>query len=206
MMNEQTLIHAAQRGDLEAFNQLVLLYQDYLFRIALSILRDEDAAADATQQAFLSAFRNLSTFRGGYLRGWLSRIVANACYDELRRISRSKNLPLQVYNLDDEEMEPALHLADPAPSPEARAETNELLDAIQACLETLPRHYRLVAQLVDIEGLSYEEAATALDVPTGTVKSRLARARNSLRTELQRHPGLLPTSYLFDFPLSANAC
>lgn len=205
-MNEQTLIHAAQRGDLEAFNQLVLLYQDYLFRIALTILRDEDAAADATQQAFLSAFRNLPKFRGGYLRSWLSRIVANACYDELRRISRSKNIPLQIYNQDNEEMEPALHLADPAPSPEARAETDELLDTIQACLEALPSHYRLVAQLVDMEGLSYEEAANALDVPTGTVKSRLARARNSLRTELQRHTGLLPTSYLFDSPLSANVC
>jgi RNA polymerase sigma-70 factor, ECF subfamily len=206
MMNEQTLIHAAQRGDLGAFNQLVLLYQDYLFRIALSILRDEDAAADATQQAFLSAFRNLSGFRGGYLRGWLSRIVANACYDELRRISRSKNIPLQVYNQDDEEMEPALYLADPAPSPEARAETNELLDTIETCLETLPGHYRLVAQLVDIEGLSYEEAASALGVPTGTVKSRLARARNSLRMELQRHPDLLPSSYNCELHLSANVC
>ena len=205
-MDEQTLIYAAQHGDLEAFNELVLQYQDYLFRIALSILRDEDAAADATQQAFLSAFRNLSRFRGGYLRGWLSRIVANASYDELRRISRSKNLPLQVYNQDDEEMGPALHLADPAPSPEARAETNELLDTVRACLEALPGHYRLVAQLVDMEGLSYEEAAVALDVPTGTIKSRLARARSSLRTELQRHPDLLPTSYLFDCSLSANVC
>ena len=205
-MDEQTLIYAAQHGDLEAFNQLVLQYQDYLFRIALSILRDEDAAADATQQAFLSAFRNLSRFRGGYLRGWLSRIVANASYDELRRISRSKNLPLQVYNQDDEEMGPALHLADPAPSPEARAETNELLDTVRTCLEALPGHYRLVAQLVDMEGLSYEEAANALDVPTGTIKSRLARARNSLRMELQRHPSLLPTSYLFDSRLSANVC
>ena len=91
-MDEQTLIHSAQRGDLEAFNQLVLLYQDFLFRVAMNILRDEDAAADATQQAFISAFRNLQTFRGDSLRSWLSRIVVNACYDELRRVSRCKNV------------------------------------------------------------------------------------------------------------------
>jgi RNA polymerase sigma-70 factor, ECF subfamily len=206
MMEEQTLIYAAQRGDLEAFNQLVLLYQDFLFRIAVNILCDEDAAADATQQAFLSAFRNLARFRGGSLRGWLSRIVVNACYDDLRRISRTQNLPLQVYNEDDEEIGPALWLADPDPSPEAQAESNELLDTVRACLEALPGHYRLVAQLVDMEGLSYEEAAAALNVPKGTIKSRLARARNTLRRSLQRYPNLLPASDIFELPLSAKVC
>ena len=205
-MDEQTLIHSAQRGDLEAFNQLVLLYQDLLFRIAMNILRDEDVAADATQQAFLSAFRNLRRFRGGSLRSWLSRIVVNACYDELRRISRTPVLPLQIYNGDDEEMEPASWLADPGPSPETRAETNELLDTIQTCLQALPEHYRLVVLLVDVEGLSYEEAAAALDVPTGTIKSRLARARSYLRMELQRHPDLIPASYIIDLSLAASIC
>ena len=205
-MDEQTLINSAQRGDLEAFNQLVLLYQDFLFRIAMNILRDEDTAADATQQALLSAFRNLQGFRGGSLRSWLSRIVVNACYDELRRISRTPNLPLQIYNQDDEEMEPALWLADPEPSPEVRSETNELLDAIQTCLQALPEHYRLVVQLVDVEGLSYEEAATALDVPPGTIKSRLARARGFLRMSLQRYPDLIPATYILDLPVVAHIC
>lgn len=72
-MNEQTLLHSAQRGDMEAFNELVLLYQDFLFRIAINILGTENAAADAVQQAFLSAFRNLGAFRGGSLRSWLSQ-------------------------------------------------------------------------------------------------------------------------------------
>jgi len=205
-MDEQTLIRAAQRGDLEAFNQLVLLYQDFLFRIALNILGDEDTAADATQQAFLSAFRNLRAFRGGSLRSWLSRIVVNACYDELRRISRTSDLSLQIYNRDDEEMEPALWLADPSPSPEVLAETSELRDALRACLETLPAHYRLALQLVDVEGLSYEEAALALDVPTGTIKSRLARARNSLRASLQRYPDLIPATYILELPVTAHIC
>ena len=205
-MDEQTLILAAQRGDLEAFNGLVLHYQDYLFRIALTILHDEDAAADAAQQALLSAFRNLRRFRGGSLRSWLCRIVANACYDELRRLSRSKNIPLQMNNEDGEEIGPALWLADPALSPEEQAETNDLLNAVRATLETLPRHYRLVTQLVDMEGLSYEEAAAALHIPKGTIKSRLARARNSLRLELQRRHGLLPSSEFIDFSYSAKAC
>jgi len=205
-MDEQTLIRAAQRGDLEAFNGLVLLYQDFLFRIALNILRDEDAAADATQQAFLSAFRSLRTFRGGSLRSWLSRIVVNASYDGLRRAARARILPLEIFNQDDEEMEPAAWLADPGPSPEAQAETNEFLDAIQVCLQKLPERYRLALLLVDVEGLSYEEAASALEIPKGTVKSRLARARNALRLSLRRYPDLIPTAFSLDLPLAANIC
>jgi RNA polymerase sigma factor (sigma-70 family) len=205
-MNEQTLIRSAQHGDLEAFNQVVLLYQDFLFRIAINILHDEDAAADATQQAFISAFRNLRSFRGGSLRSWLGRIVVNAAYDELRRISRAKNSPLQIYNQDDEEMGYALWLADPGPSPETIAEKGELLDAIQACLHALPEHYRLAVMLVDVDGFSYQEAAITLDVPTGTIKSRLARARNALRMALQCYPDLIPAAYIFDSPVVVNIC
>lgn len=203
-MEEQTLIRAAQRGDLEAFNQLVLQYQDFLFRIALNILHDEDAAADAAQQAFISAFQNLKSFRGGSFRSWLSRIVVNASYDGLRRDARARSLPLEIFNQDDEEMEPAAWLADPGLTPEAQAETSELLDAIQTSLQDLPEPYRLALVLVDVEGLSYEEAAATLDVPKGTVKSRLARARNALRTALQRYPDLIPTAYIFDLPVSAT--
>lgn len=205
-MDEQILICAAQRGDLEAFNQLVLLYQDFLFRIAVNILGDDDIAADATQQAFLSAFRNMRTFRGGSLRSWLSRIVVNACYDELRRSSRAKNVPLQISGEDDEEMDPASWLADPSPSPEEQAESSDLVDAIQSSLGALPEHYRLAVQLVDVEGFSYEEAASALDLPVGTLKSRLARARNSLRTALQRYPDLIPAAYILDMPVAASVC
>ena len=205
-MDEQTLIRSAQRGDLEAFNELVLLYQDFLFRVAMNILGDEDTAADAVQQALLSAFRSLQSFRGGSLRSWLSRITVNACYDELRRFARTKNVSLQTYDQDGEEMEPATWLADPSPSPEEHAETSELQDTLRACLEALPEHYRLVAQLVDVEGLSYEEAALALNVPAGTIKSRLARARDALRNSLQRYPDLIPAAYIFDLPVAASLC
>jgi len=205
-MDEQTLIQAAQRGDLEAFNQLVLMYQDFLFRVAINILGDEDTAADATQQAFISAFRKLQTFRGGSFRSWLSRITVNACYDELRRVARNRDVPLLIFDQDGEEMEPAAWLADPGISPAAQVERSDLMDAIQSGLQSLPDHYRLVIQLIDVEELSYEETATALDLPIGTVKSRLARARNALRASLQRYPDLLPAAYILDLPTAANIC
>jgi len=205
-MNEHTLIRAAQRGDLEAFNELVLLYQDFLFRIAMNILGDEGLAGDALQQSLLSAFRNLGTFRGGSLRSWLSRITVNACYDELRRIARAKDVRLQVYDQDGEEMESAAWLTDPDPSPEDQAEQSELMDAIQNSLLALPDHYRLVVQLVDVEELSYEETAVDLDLPVGTVKSRLARARNALRESLQRYPDLLPAAYILEMPVAVSIC
>jgi len=205
-MDEQTLIRAAQGGDLEAFNQLVLLYQDFLFRVAMNILGDEDAAADATQQALISAFRNLQTFRGGSLRSWLSRITVNACYDELRRVARANDVSLQVYDDYGDEMGPASWLTDPGFSPEKQAEQSDLLDAIQNSLQALPDHYRLVVQLVDVEELSYDETAVALDLPVGTVKSRLARARGALRASLQRCPDLLPAAYILEVPVAVSIC
>jgi RNA polymerase sigma-70 factor (ECF subfamily) len=205
-MDEQILIHAAQRGNLEAFNELVLLYQDFLYRVAVNIIHDEEAAEDATQQTFLSAFRNIKTFRGGSLRSWLCRILVNASYDELRRVSRAKSQPLQEPDQDGEEKGPILWLADPNPSPEAQVETGKMLEAIKTCLEAMPRHYRLVVSLIDVDGFSYDEAAMALGVPVGTIKSRLARARNALRTALQRYPDLLPDAYTLDLPMAANVC
>ena len=103
-------------------------------------------------------------------------------------------------------MEPALWLADPAPSPEAQAERSDLVESIQNNLQALPDHYRLVVMLVDVEGLSYEETAIALDLPVGTVKSRLARASNSLRMSLQHHPDLIPAAYILDFPVTTSIC
>ena len=108
-MDEPALIHAAQHGDLEAFNRLVLAYQDALYNTALRILSDEDLAADAVQEAFLSAFRALNSYRGGSFRAWLLRTVTNACYDELRRKKRRPTTPLEPETADGDEVEsPAL--------------------------------------------------------------------------------------------------
>lgn len=194
-MEEPALIRAAQRGDLEAFNRLVLAYQEALFNTALRILGDEDLAADAAQEAFLSAFRAIHAYRGGSFRAWLLRTVTNACYDELRRRKRRPTTPLDPEGEDGEEVESPRWLADPSDSPEQALERAELEHAIQHCLEALPLEFRVVVVLTDIQGLDYKEAARAARLPLGTVKSRLARARLRLRECLQAFWELLPAAF-----------
>ena len=94
-MDEQALIHDAQGGSLDAFNTLILHYQDSVYNTALRILGDEDLAADVTQEAFISAFKGIASFRGGSFKAWLMRTVTNACYDELRRQKRRPTTPLE---------------------------------------------------------------------------------------------------------------
>ena len=199
---ETTLIQAAQRGDLDAFNQLVLRYQNLLFGIALRLLNDEDVASDAVQEALISAFRRFHTFRGDSLRSWLARVVVNACYDEMRKKRRQHSIPLEQYNAEGDEIETSYWLVDAQADPELQFETTELEGAIQRSLNKLPPIYRLMLVLVDIEGLSYEEAAMAAHIPVGTVKSRLARARLQMQKSLQAAGELLPASYRVELPLS----
>jgi RNA polymerase sigma-70 factor (ECF subfamily) len=197
-MDEPALILDAQHGNLEAFNSLVLAYQDVLYNTALRILGDEDLAADAVQDAFLSAFRALNSYRGGSFRGWLLRTVTNACYDELRRKKRRPTTPLELETADGDEIESPRWLIDPNASPEESLDQTELEHAIQHCLENLPTDFRAVVVLADIEGLDYTEVAVALKKPLGTIKSRLARARLRLRECLQGFRELLPAAFRLD--------
>jgi RNA polymerase sigma-70 factor (ECF subfamily) len=197
-MDEAALIRAAQHGDLDSFNTLVLSYQDNVFNTALRILGDDDLAADASQEAFISAFRSLNGYRGGSFRAWLLRTVTNACYDELRRRKRRPSVPLEPLGDDEDEIESPRWLADPSMSPEQRLEADELEHAIQHCLDALPVEFRTVVVLADIQGLDYTEVATAARTPLGTVKSRLARARLRLRECLQGFGELLPSTFRLD--------
>jgi RNA polymerase sigma-70 factor (ECF subfamily) len=201
---ETRLIKAAQLGDLDAFNLLILRYQNLLYGIAFRILHDEDATADAVQDALISAFRKFHTFRGGSLRSWLARVVVNACYDEMRQKRRQRSFPLEQFNAAGEEIESGYWLIDPSAGPEERFEAGELNHAVQNTLRTLPPMYRTVLVLVDIEGLSYEEAAAAAQVPVGTVKSRLARARLQMQKSLQAFRELLPAPYRVDLSVSVG--
>jgi RNA polymerase sigma-70 factor, ECF subfamily len=194
-MDEPALIHSAQGGDLEAFNMLVLHYQDTLFNTALRILGDDDLAADATQDAFLSAFKNLTSYRGGSFKAWLMRTVTNACYDELRRHKRRPTTPLEPDDRDGDEMDSPRWLADPKLTPDQQAEADELEHAIQHCLDHLPPEFRAVVVLADIQGMDYVEVAAVLRAPLGTIKSRLARARLRLRECLQGFAELLPAAF-----------
>ena len=201
-VSEKTLINAAQRGDLEAFNLLILRYQNLLFGIALRLLNEEDEASDAVQEALVSAFRRFSTFRGDSLKSWLARVVVNACYDEMRKKRRQHSVPLEQFNAEGDEIETSYWLVDPQADPEVQFESSELEGVIQDSLDKLPAIYRLMLVLVDIEGMSYEEAAMAAGVPVGTVKSRLARARVQMQRSLQSSGELLPASYRMELPLS----
>jgi len=194
-MDEVALISAAQNGDLTAFNRLVLAYQDLIFSLTYRMMGEVESAEDATQEAFISAFRNLRSYRGGSFKAWLMRIATNACYDELRRRQRRPTIPLEPVNEEDEEIESPTWIADPGESPEQAAERLELNRAIQYCLENLPPDFRSVVILVDIQGLDYDEAAQAIHKPVGTVKSRLARARQRLRDCLQGVGELLPAGF-----------
>jgi RNA polymerase sigma-70 factor (ECF subfamily) len=192
---ENSLINSAQQGDMEAFNMLVLNHQDMLYRVALRIVHDECIAEDALQEAMIHAFRHLRSFRGGNFKSWLARVTVNASYDELRRGKRHNGMPLEVFTSEGDEVESPVWMRDPASGPEERAEQSELRRALHQCIKTLVPDYRLMVILVDMEGMSYEEAALLAHVPVGTVKSRLARARMQIRKSLQSHRGLLPSFY-----------
>ncbi len=196
-MDEPALIDDAKRGDLDAFNRLVLAYQSLAYNVAYRIMGEGDSAADATQEAFISAFRHIKRFRGGSFRSWLLRIVTNACYDELRRRKRRPAISLEAmteYSEGSDSDEPAT-LGTQSVGPESEAERGELNAAIQECINNLSPEFKVVVVLVDIQGYDYQEVSDIIDRPLGTVKSRLARARAKLRQCLQRFRELLPASY-----------
>jgi RNA polymerase sigma-70 factor (ECF subfamily) len=193
-MEESDLINMAQEGDLTAFNRLVLKYQTLVYNVALRILGDPAAAEDASQEAFISAYKAIKKFRGGSFRGWLMRIVTNACYDELRRQKRRPQTPLEELNpLDEaEEVDSAGILMTDIEGPEAAVDRRALARALEKCLQALPVEFRTVAVLVDVQGYNYKEAAQSVGSPLGTIKSRLARARSQLQECLQGYRELLP--------------
>jgi RNA polymerase sigma-70 factor, ECF subfamily len=194
-MDEAALIIAAQQGDITAFNNLVVTYQDLVYNQAYRMMGEPEYAADATQEAFISAYRNLRSYRGGSFRAWLLRIVTNACYDELRRRQRRPTTSLEPMDDGGEEMESPHWLADPGETPEDSLERAELGTAIQNCLDNLPLDFRSAVILVDIQGMDYSEAAQTVGKPVGTIKSRLARARSRLRDCLQGFGELLPAVF-----------
>jgi len=194
-IDQERLITSAQRGNLDAFNELVLAYQDQVYNLAYRIMGDPASAADATQEAFISAFQNIESFRGKYpssFKSWLMRIVSNACYDELRRRKRQPATSIEDFEID-EEANPAL--VSETEGPEEYAEREEMARVIESGIQTLPPNQRITLVLADVQGFSYDEIAEATDAPLGTVKSRLARARAKLRDYLRERAELLPGQY-----------
>jgi RNA polymerase sigma factor (sigma-70 family) len=190
---ERRLVASAQRGDVENFNALVRLYEGRVYNLCYRMLGDPDSAADAAQDAFLSAFRNLRSFRGGSFRSWMLRIATNTCYDALRVRKRRPAISLDMDADEDDDTSP-LQIADAAESPTDFALRRELAMAIQHGLGALPDDQRVILVLSDIEGLAYEEIAQITNTNIGTVKSRLSRGRARLRDVLKAGE-LLPARY-----------
>lgn len=177
------LLHAARRGDDAAFNDLIAHYQATAQRVAQQILRTEEAAADAVQDALLKVHRALPRFEDGNFRSWLLRIVTNTCYDHLRSLRRRPTVSLDDLT-DTQGVEfPDLHSA-AQQNPETVVTQRESLQTLLNAVADLPEWHREVVLLVDVHGYDYGEAAHALGLPLGTVKSRLSRARATLRDHL----------------------
>lgn len=188
---EQQWLEASRRGDVEAFNQLVRLYETRIYNLCYRMLGDADSAADAAQDTFLSAFRKLGGFRGGSFKSWLFRIASNTCYDVLRARKRRPSTSLDAaMDAKDTHFEPADH----SESPDDFALRRELSSAIQQAMAQLPDDQRLVLVLCDIQGMAYTEIAEVVGASLGTVKSRLSRGRARLR-ELLQAGELLPARY-----------
>jgi RNA polymerase sigma-70 factor (ECF subfamily) len=191
-MDVHVLIQDALDGNLDAFNGLVLHYQDIAYNVAYRIMGEHGAANDASQEAFISAYQKLRQYRGGSFKAWLLRIVTNACYDELRRRKRRPITPLKPELDDGEILDDPYWIKDDSASPEELSEQAELEQAIQHCINELEDKFRAILVLVDVEGLDYETASQAAGAPLGTVKSRLARARERVQECLQGFWELLP--------------
>lgn len=191
--NESALIAAAVRGNVTAFNTLILHYQDRVYSLAYRILGERESAADAAQDAFITAYRRLETYRGGSFRAWLFRVTTNTCYDELRRLKRRPAESLE--ELPGAENDDGPPLVADNPSPEQAAQQAELARAIERCISGLQTEQRAVLVLSDVEGFNYQEIADMIGANLGTVKSRLSRARAGVRNCLGAVKELLPSVY-----------
>ena len=182
---EALLVRRAAAGEEDAFEQLVVRYQKNIYNLTLRMSGNPEDAYDLAQEAFLRAWRSLSSFQfEASFSTWLYRLATNLCIDFLRRQRRGKTIPLQ-FEEDDEAQE--LPLPDPKPGPEEQAILTEDRQAMTDALSALEPAYRMALTMRVIDGLSYQEIAAALEVREGTVKSRIARAREKMRQILLQH-------------------
>jgi len=179
--SEGELVLAAQKGDVQAFNQLVLSYQDRIYSLTTRILGDYNLAEDITQNTFLTAYLNLPRFRNGSFRAWLYRIATNACYDEYRRNKRYPVLSIEDEIATEDRISALFNFSSSDGLPESELERHELALVVRQALKQLDVDQRAVIVLVDQQDLDYQQAAEVLGIPIGTLKSRLARARQQLR-------------------------
>ena len=188
--DEQALIQRCKDGDVGAFDELVRMYEKRVFNCALRIAGNYNDASDIAQEAFIRAFNSIQTFRGdAKFATWIYRIVTNVYLDE-----RKKSKSHRLCSLDDyielDENPVARQIEDDSPTPDVVMETKERAQALQSAICSLPDYQRIILTLYHSQHRSYEEIAEVLQLPIGTVKSRLNRARQALGEKLESQPEL----------------
>jgi len=182
--SDLSLVQLAQRGDAGAFDALVRRYQHKVVKLVLRYVRDPAEAEDIAQEAFIKAYRALPRFRGdSAFYTWLYRIAINTAKNVLASRGRSP-IRYEVDRADDDDYDVVANLKDAA-TPEALALTEEIRSTVTAAIDALPEDLRTAIQLRELEGLSYEEIAAAMECPVGTVRSRIFRAREAIDARLR---------------------
>lgn len=190
-MDDKHIVAQARRGDLSAFEELVIRYEKRVYAIALRSSGSPEDAADITQEVFLKVWRSMESFRGDSgFSTWLFRITMNLCVDHARRRqTQPQTQPLVQGEEDDERPIP-----DTALTPEEHLENSELGRELAAALDEVSDEHRRIVLLRDVSGMSYTEIAEVLEISEGTVKSRLSRARIALRKILLKRGNLFHLS------------
>ena len=178
------LIERCKNGDQMAYTLLMRKYQNSVYHLCRKMVRNPEEARDLSQEAFVKTFKSLDRYNPVYaFSSWLYKITANLCIDHIRK-QRMKMFSIDEL-VDGDEGPIARQLEDPGQRPDEASERNEVSARIRAAIDKLPEHYRVILLMRHQQQLSYEEIAQALDVPLGTVKARIHRARHRLKETLQ---------------------
>lgn len=181
---EQEWIARAKAGDMQAFEALILQHEKIVYNVALRMMNHSEDARDISQEVFLKAYKSIGQFdERAMFSTWLYRITTNTCIDELRRRKGKQSYSLEE-ELESEEGSMQRQIADEGETPEESLLRAERVDELKKALAQLTEEHRLAVILRDIRGLSYEEIAEIMNLPMGTVKSRISRARNQLKQEI----------------------
>ncbi len=184
-MDERIIIDRCKNGDRKAFDTLVHAYEKKVYNLAYRLSGNYDEANDVSVDAFIRVFQAIKLFRGdSHFSTWLFRIVTNVYLDRRKRVQNKQHLSLEEY-IELEDNTVYRQIEDPSPTPGMIVEQREKSQMLQAAIESLPDYQRAMVVLYHTEGLAYEEIASILSLPIGTVKSRLNRARMTLRNKLE---------------------
>lgn len=189
-LRERLLIRRLRDRDEKAFREIMELYGDRIYNLTYRMLGSREEAEDVSQEIFITVFKSIESFRGeSKFSTWLYRIAANHCKNRIKYLARRHDRDQSEYEegVSRDGVESALTAPNPSPRPDKQLEGMQLERIMQECLDGLDEDQRMLIVLRDIEELSYEEISSVTNLPEGTVKSRLHRARLALRKKIMKH-------------------